>query len=78
MVQGVVVEIVKTVGKALLAGVGVEIARVAGQHLNKRLGPNAQAQAQDKKDAERLKAENEALRTEVSRLKAELAATEEA
>jgi gas vesicle protein len=60
-VSNVVVEIVKTMGKALIAGVGVELARVAGQHLSKRL-------------TETLKQENERLRSEVQKLKDELQA----
>jgi cell division protein FtsB len=73
-VSNVVVEIVKTMGKALIAGVGVELARVAGQHLSKRLGPKQKPKDEEPKETETLKQENERLRSEVQKLKDELQA----
>ena len=73
IVQNVVVEIVKTMGKALIAGVGVELARVAGQHLSKRLGPK-QKPKEEPKETDELKQENERLKGEIQKLKDELQA----
>jgi hypothetical protein len=62
------VEIAKTLGKALIAGVGVEIARLAGQHLNTRLGPKKGPDG--KRTPEELEAENQRLREELDKLRA--------
>jgi hypothetical protein len=70
----VVVEVMKALGKAFVAGVGVEIAKVAGQHISKRLGPKGEKKKDENKDSEELKAENERLREEVQKLRDELAA----
>jgi hypothetical protein len=63
----IVVTVGKLIGEALLAGVGLEIAKVTGEHLKKRLGPK------DAKTKEEVAAENEKLKAENSKLKEELA-----
>jgi hypothetical protein len=71
----IVVEIGKALGKAVIAGVGLELARVASGHVKKRFGPKDDAK---KKEEETLtpeeqlakaKAENEELRAELERIK---------
>jgi hypothetical protein len=63
----VIVTVGKLIGEALLAGVGLEIAKVTGEHLKKRLGPK------DAKTKEEVAAENEKLRAENAKLKEDLA-----
>lgn len=78
--QKIIVEIGRTLGKAVLAGLGVELARLASLHLRKRLDPSdpaaptAAERAADGEEPEDLKAENEKLRAELEKLKIELAA----
>lgn len=72
MVGKVVVEIVKTLGKAVIAGVGVELARVASSHVQKRFGPKKDDKNPDAMTPEELKKENERLRAEVEELKERL------
>jgi hypothetical protein len=76
----IVVEIGKALGKAVIAGVGLELARVASGHVKKRFGPKDDTKKDDakKKEEETLtpeeqlakaKAENEELRAELERIK---------
>jgi len=69
MVGKVVLEIVKTLGKAVIAGVGVELARVASAHVQKRFGPPKDEKKPEDMTPEELKKENERLRAEVEELK---------
>jgi hypothetical protein len=72
--QKIIVEIGRTLGKAVLAGVGVELARLASLALRRRLDPQDPA-AKDKEaepTPEELKAENEKLKAELEKLKTEL------
>ncbi len=73
----VIAELGRTLGKALLAGVGVEIAKVAGAHMKKRLGPRDGAAAKEDPPpptADEVQRENEKLREEIEKLREELAA----
>lgn len=73
--KGIIVEIGRTLGKAVLAGVGVELARLASLALRKRLDP-AEKEAAEKEPEPtpaELKAENEKLKAELEKLKTELA-----
>lgn len=63
----VIVEITKALAKAVLAGVGVELGRVASQRVRRRLG----VQDDDETDLERVKRENAELRREIAAIKAE-------
>lgn len=86
LIGKVIVEIGRTLGKAVIAGIGMELAKVAGTHLQKRLAAKPApkdgkaAKASDDKDkdpvadpdVERVRAENERLRAEVARLREEL------
>lgn len=86
LITKVIVEIGRTLGKAVIAGIGVEIAKVAGTHLQKRLAAKDRDKdakgkhGKDGKDGvpveevESVKAENERLRAEIDRLREELAA----
>ncbi|HEY4221083.1 MAG TPA: hypothetical protein VGO62_07065 [Myxococcota bacterium] len=65
----VVLALGKVLGEALIAGVGMEIAKVAGEHMKKRVGPK-KTEAEQK--AEDTAAENERLKAEVTRLREEL------
>ena len=71
----VVVEVGKTLAKAVLAGVGVELARVAAEHLRRHLGPKkpSGAPAQAEATPEAIRDEVQKLRDELARLRAELA-----
>ena len=76
-------DVARTVGKALLAGVGMELAKVIGEHIRRRVGPKPDATAGSAHpvgpgsagtdDAHRA-AEVERLRMENARLRDELAA----
>ena len=74
MIGKVLLEIAKALGKAVIAGVGVELARVASGHVQKRFGPKTEENPKKPEDMtpEELRAENERLRSEVSRLKERL------
>jgi hypothetical protein len=72
MIGKVVLEIGKALGKAVIAGVGVELARVASAHIQKRFGPKQDAKKPEDMTPEELRAENERLRTENERLKRQL------
>ena len=73
--KGIIVEIGRTLGKAVLAGVGMELARLASLALRRRLDPKDEEEAASKEPTpEELKAENEKLKAELEKLKTELAA----
>jgi cell division protein FtsB len=78
--EKIIVEIGRTLGKAVLAGLGVELARLASLALRKKLTPKeeaekAAAKAAAEAEAEQdLTAENEKLKAELEQLKTELAA----
>ena len=76
LIGRVIVDIGKAIGKAVLAGVGLELAKVASDHLRKRLGPKDDGEK--KKTPEEIEAENAKLREEVERLRSELASKHEA
>ncbi len=67
--QKIIVEIGRTLGKALLAGFAVELARLASMHLRKKLDSTDPASTADEAP-DQLRAE---LQTENAQLKAELA-----
>jgi cell division protein FtsB len=71
--KSIIVEIGRTLGKAVLAGVGVELARLASLALRKRLDPSDEQKAEKEPTPEELKAENEQLKAELEKLKTELA-----
>ena len=76
--QKIIAEIARTLGRAVVAGVGVELARLASRALRKRLDPDddevhkkdpparEQTPEELKAELERLKAENERLKTELT------------
>lgn len=69
----IIVDIGRTLAKAVLAGVGVELARLVSLHMRKRLDPgDPAAPAAEEELPEDLKAENAKLRAEVEKLKSEL------
>ena len=61
-----VTEIGKTLGRAVLAGLGMELAREVAEAVRKKTG-----RTKPQTEAERLKSENDALKDELQRLKAE-------
>lgn len=63
----VIIDIGKTLAKAVIAGVGVELARLASGQLRKKLGVKDE-------DAEKLEDEVEAVKRENAALKRELEA----
>lgn len=65
----VLLEIVKALGKAVIAGVGVELARVASGHVQKRFGPKKDEKKPEEMTPEELRQDNERLRAEVEELK---------
>lgn len=65
----VLLEIAKALGKAVIAGVGVELARVASGHVQKRFGPKKDEKKPEEMTPEELRKENERLRAEVEELK---------
>ena len=71
--KGIIVEIGRTLGKAVLAGVGMELARLASLALRRRLDPKDDEEAAKEPTPEELKAENEKLKAELEKLKTELA-----
>ena len=77
--EKIIVEIGRTLGKAVLAGLGVELARLASLALRKKLTPKEEADkaaakaAEDAEEEQDLKAENEKLKAELEKLKTELA-----
>lgn len=72
LVGKVLLEIAKALGKAVIAGVGVELARVASGHVQKRFGPKKDEKKPEEMTPEELKKENERLRAEVEELKERL------
>lgn len=71
MIGKVLLEIGKALGKAVIAGVGVELARVASGHVQKRFGPKKDDKAPEDMTPEELRRENERLRAENERLRRE-------
>lgn len=69
MIGKVLLEIAKALGKAVIAGVGVELARVASGHVQKRFGPKKDDKEPEDMTPEELRKENERLRAEVEELK---------
>ena len=59
----VLLEIVKALGKAVVAGVGVELARAASGHVQKRFGPKKEDKKPEEMTPEELRKENERLRS---------------
>ena len=73
MIGKVLLEIGKALGKAVIAGVGVELARVASGHVQKRFGPKKDdAKKPEDMTPEELRQENERLRAENDLLKERL------
>jgi hypothetical protein len=72
LVGKVIVEVGRALGKAFIAGVGLEVARVAGMHLRKNLGPKDKDD-DERDDKDKVREENERLKAEVTKLKEELA-----
>ena len=76
--EKIIVEIGRTLGKAVLAGLGVELARLASLALRKKLTPKEEAEkaaaeaAEDAAEEKDLRAENEKLKAELARLRTEL------
>lgn len=73
--MNVIVEIGKALGKAVVAGVGLELARLATGHMRKRLGVKDEEAEKRDADLEKVKRENEALRKEIEQLKADRQST---
>ncbi len=73
--MNVIVEIGKALGKAVVAGVGLELARLATGHMRKRLGVKDEEAEKRDADLEKVKRENEALRKEIDQLKADRQST---
>ena len=67
----VIVEIGKALGKAVVAGVGLELARLASGHMRKRLGVKDEDEEKRQSEIEKMKRENEELRKELEALKAQ-------
>lgn len=72
MVGKVLLEIAKALGKAVIAGVGVELARVASGHVQRRFGPKDDAKKAEDMTPEELREENARLKAEVEDLKQRL------
>lgn len=75
MIGKVLLEIAKALGKAVIAGVGVELARVASGHVQKRFGPKKDDKKPKEMTPEELREENERLRAEVEDLKSRMGAS---
>ena len=73
LVGKVIADIARALGKAVLAGVGLELAKVASDHVKRRLGPkkNGEGEAEEEPD---LESENAKLKAEIEKLRDELAA----
>ncbi|MCC7112212.1 MAG: hypothetical protein IT382_23160 [Deltaproteobacteria bacterium] len=69
MIGKVLLEIGKALGKAVIAGVGVELARVASGHVQKRFGPKKDDKKPEDMTPEELRRDNERLRAENERLR---------
>jgi len=73
LVGKVIADIARALGKAVLAGVGLELAKVASDHVKRRLGPK-KADGDDADEEPDLEAENQKLKAEIEKLRDELAA----
>jgi hypothetical protein len=79
IMKGIIIDIGRTLGKAVIAGVGLELARLASLALRRRLDPSEEDEAKKKSDEkkaatpEELRAENEKLKAELEKLRSELA-----
>ena len=62
-------EIGKALGKAVLTGLGLELARLSSERLRARFGIKDLEAEKRREDLERIKRENDALRLEVERLR---------
>ena len=73
LIVNVIVEISKALAKAVVTGVGLELARVASQRVRRRLGvrDDEEEGARQETDLERVKRENAELRRELEAIKAE-------
>ncbi len=67
----VIVEVSKALAKAVVTGVGLELARVASQRVRRRLGVKDDEETTEESDLERIKRENAELRRELDAIKAE-------
>lgn len=65
----VIIEVGKTLAKAVIAGVGVELARLASGHMRKKLGVKEEEQEKLEDEVEQIRRENEALKREIEALK---------
>jgi cell division protein FtsB len=70
-VGGVIIDIGKTLAKAVIAGVGVELARLASGQMRKRLGVKEEEAEKLEADLEQIKRENAELKREIEALKAD-------
>jgi hypothetical protein len=77
IMKGIIIDIGRTLGKAVIAGVGLELARLASLALRRRLDPSEEDEAKKKDQKattpEELRAENEKLKAELEKLRSELA-----
>ena len=75
--MNVIVEVTKALAKAVVTGVGLELARVASQRVRRRLGVHDEDDAKAETEVQRIKRENADLRRELDALKAERKAAAE-
>jgi hypothetical protein len=71
LIVNVIVEVTKALAKAVVTGVGLELARVASQRVRRRLGVHDDEEAKAETDLQKAKRENAELRRELEALKAE-------
>lgn len=71
LIVNVIVEVSKALAKAVVTGVGLELARVASQRVRRRLGVHDDDEVKKESDLQRVKRENAELRKELEALKAE-------
>ena len=71
LIVNVIVEVTKALAKAVVTGVGLELARVASQRVRRRLGVKDDDEHKIESDLERVKRENAELRRELEAIKAE-------
>ena len=65
----VIIDIARTLGKAILAGVGLELAKVASDQIRKKLGPKEQKDETPEEENARLKAELAKAREEIDAMR---------
>ncbi len=65
----VIIEVGKTLAKAVIAGVGVELARLASGHMRKRLGVKEEEREKLEDEVEQIRRENAELKREIEALK---------